>query len=588
MVALLATFAAAARAAAPSPPPAPAWVGRSNANAQVLVTAMAKVSPEEAGFFGVTGMDERITDFSPGFDERARAAFREAVATLEPRLATEQDAAVRQDLQILIDRARLQMRGDSLERALAVPYGNLTQLVYLGLQSLLDDQIPAARRAAAVTRLKRYAGQDAGYAPITVLVQARVREALARPGRIGPFRGEVERDLGVNATYRKGIRALLEKYQLPGWQAAMDSLDHQLEAYDAFVRAEVLPRAREDFRLPPALYAHALEQTGVDMPVGELTSRATASFREIQNQMQALAPLVAKAHGWTATDYRDVIKAMKQQQLAGDAILAHYQGRIRDVEEVIRRERIVTLPARPAQVKLATAAETADIPAPHLQPPRLIGNTGERATFVLPLNMPAPGKALQFDDFTFEAASWTLTAHECRPGHELQFSSVIEKGVSLARALFAFNSVNVEGWGLYAEAEMQPYEPLDAQLVTLQHRLLRAARAGLDPGLQAGTVTRDQALRVLEEDVVLSEAMATQEVQRYTFLAPGQATAYFVGYNRLLEIRAEAERMLAHAFDRQTFNDFVVGQGLLPPALLRRAVQEQFVPERLAAAKRAG
>ena len=69
----------------------------------------------------------------------------------------------------------------------------------------------------------------------------------------------------------------------------------------------------------------------------------------------------------------------------------------------------------------------------------------------------APARRLE--DFTFDAATWTLTAHEARPGHELQFASMVENGVSLARALFAFNSVNVEGWALYAEAETQPYLP---------------------------------------------------------------------------------------------------------------------------------
>jgi uncharacterized protein (DUF885 family) len=209
----------------------------------------------------------------------------------------------------------------------------------------------------------------------------------------------------------------------------------------------------------------------------------------------------------------------------------------------------------------------------------MIGNTGEKGTFVLPLRIPAgPGEEeKQFDDFTFEAASWTLTAHEGRPGHELQFSAVVEKGVSIARALFAMNSVNAEGWGLYAEAELQPYEPLEGQFVALQHRLLRAARAFLDPGLQLGTLSRDQAYRVLREEVGLSDAMATQEVERYTFWAPGQATAYFVGYNRLLEIRADAERELAARFDRQAFNDFILAQGLLPPRLLRKAVMDEFV-----------
>src|SRR6267142_1123196 len=119
--------------------------------------------------------------------------------------------------------------------------------------------------------------------------------------------------------------------------------------------------------------------------------------------------------------------------------------------------------------------------------------------------------------------------------------------------------------------------PPDGQLISLQHRLLRSARAYLDPELQAGVVTPEQAKEILMKDVVLSDAMATQEVERYTWRAPGQATAYFVGYNRLLEIRADAERALGPRFDRQRFNDFVLAQGMVPPRLLRKAVAEEFV-----------
>jgi uncharacterized protein (DUF885 family) len=240
----------------------------------------------------------------------------------------------------------------------------------------------------------------------------------------------------------------------------------------------------------------------------------------------------------------------------------------------------VTLPSRPMDIQLSSEAEAAAIPAPNMQPPRMIGNTGERGVFKLPLKIPgAPGETdKQYDDFTFEAASWTLTAHEGRPGHELQFSSVVERGASLARTLFAFNSVNVEGWGLYAEAELLPYEPLEGQLIALQHRLLRNARAFLDPGLQLGTITRDEAYRVLREDVCTSDAMATQEVERYMFWAPGQAPSYFDGYSRLLEIRQDAQRALGSRFDRKRFNDFVLSQGMVPPTLLSKAVNEEFTP----------
>ena len=575
------TAAAPAGAATAQPsvgPAGPAWVQRSNANAMVVLGMIARFVPEQASMFGVPGLDQEIIDIKPGYEERGRQAGAEAIATLQQKLASEKEAPVRQDLEIMIGTVRQRMEGDSLTRALLLPYVDVNGTVFQGIKTLLGDQIAAERRPAALVRIKRYAGLEPGYTPIAKLAEDHLREKLADPALLGPSKEELESDLRSGPTYLKGIGDLCKKYQVAGYEEPLATLTKQLDDYGAFLRASLMPRARADFRQPPALYAYSLKGYGVDMPLNELVGRAQASFEEIQTQMESLAPLVAKEKGWTVTDYRDVIKELKKKQLVGDAILPHYQQRVKDIEAIIRREHIVTLPARDMAIRMATDAETAAIPAPHMDPPRLIGNTGEKGTFILPMHVPAAQGKLDFDDFTFEADSWTLTAHEGRPGHELQFSTMTEKGVSIPRALFAFNSTNAEGWGLYSEAEMQPYEPLDGQLMTLQNRLLRAARAILDPGLQAGTVTKDQAMRVLRQDVCCSEAMATQEVERYTFRAPGQATSYFVGYNRLLETRSEAQRALGDRFNRQAFNDFVLSQGLLPPTLLRKAVEEDFIP----------
>jgi uncharacterized protein (DUF885 family) len=73
----------------------------------------------------------------------------------------------------------------------------------------------------------------------------------------------------------------------------------------------------------------------------------------------------------------------------------------------------------------------------------------------------------------------------------MPFSSIIETGVSLARAIYAFNSANVEGWGLYAEAITKPCMPLEGQLISLQYRLMRAARMFLDPMLNLGMISQD-------------------------------------------------------------------------------------------------
>jgi hypothetical protein len=557
------------------------WVTRSNENTRILLALQAKFSPESAGQTGFEGVDEQIFDLKPQINERQRQAYREAAQQLRARLKAEKDPLVRQDLEILIKAADDTVRGSLINEKYYIPYFNLPRALFFGLRTLLDDQIPPQRRKAALVRLRKYAGIEPGYTPIAKLAEDRSRERLNQRGLLGPAKIEVDKDLATQNFYVNGIQQLFEKYKIEGYQEPFSKLKQQLASYEQFVRKEIVPRARSDFRLAPEDYAFTLEQVGVDIPPAELAGKAHAAFTDIQKQMKIVAAQVAKEKGWNFTDYRDVIRELKKDQIVGDAILPHYKTRLKDLEEIIRRERLVSLPAREARIRLASEAESASVPAPNMRPPRLVGNKGEQGEFVLPLNIPAPPGSKQatqkFDDFTYSAASWTLTAHEARPGHELQFAAMIEHGVSDARAVYAFNSTNVEGWGLYAEAIAKPFMPAEGQLVSLAARLQRAARAFLDPELQAGKVTPEEAKRILMQDVVLSEAMANQEVERYTFRSPGQATAYFYGYTRLSELRNEVENSLGDKFNQQEFHDYILSQGLLPPNLLRKAVLERFV-----------
>lgn len=556
----------------------PAWVARSNQNSQLLVAIMARYAPEAAASEGVPGLDEQISMLPPEQSERFRRDIAVARIELQKRLAAEKDALVRQDLEILIAEADRNIRSSEADERNLLPYTDVAGTIFFGMQSLLDDQITAARRPAAVVRLRKYTGLESGYEPLTTQAELRFREKLNTPGLVGPAKAEVEKNLENTNAYVTGIGLLLEKYKLSGYQDAFAKLKEQLASYDDFVRAEVLPKARSDFRLPPELYTIALANYGIDYTPDELTRLAHQMFTELQNQMQTIAAKIAKERNLPSSDYRDVIGALKKDQIPGDQVLPYYQKRLGEIEAIIRREHLVTLPDRPAIIRLATAAETAQQPAPHMVPPPLINNHGERGQFVLPLETTGQGGVtLKYDDFNFAAASWTLTSHEARPGHELQFDVMVERGVSLARALFAFNSTNVEGWGLYSEWMMLPFMPDDAKLVSLDYRLLRAARAFLDPELQQGKVTPEQAMQVLEKDVVCSLAFATEEVERFTFRMPGQAPSYFDGYTRMIEIRLVAEKALGPKFDAQRFHDFILSQGLLPPNLLRKAVMEDFV-----------
>jgi uncharacterized protein (DUF885 family) len=556
------------------------WIKQSNVYTNMLLEVQLEHLPEQGSHEGLVKFDARISNPTLADELRQRQELKTVLAKIKTAEPTVTDKNIQEDLDILQKAFELQFRTEDFELQHEVPFYNASAAIFQGLRGLLDDQVAAQRRPAALIRLRKYAGMEPGHTPFTEILKSREREQIAKPGVIYPSKDAVETELGRNSNYVEGIPALFKKYQLEGWEPAYEKLQEQLIGYDAWVKENILPKARTDFRLPPQRYALALEGYGIDIPPAKIAAMAHAAFVQYQGEMAPLAAQVAKTRGFAASDYRSVIAQLKKQQIAGDAILPFYEGRLHEIEKIVAAKNLVTLPERPAIIRLATAAETVRNPAPHMSPPPFVHNTGQRGEFVLPLNIPSAtgGAEDKYDDFTFDAVAWTLTAHEARPGHELQFDSMVEHGVSLARALYAFNSTNVEGWGLYAEYIMQPYEPAEGQLLTLQLRLLRAARAFLDPELQSGKVTPEQAYAVLEQDVMLSHAFAKEEVERFTFRTPGQANSYFYGYTRLLALRKETEARLKAKFDQKKFHDFLLAQGLLPPDLMRAAVLAEFIP----------
>jgi uncharacterized protein (DUF885 family) len=571
---LLMVFALASQSAVAADAP---WIEESNQNAEVLLEVLARYQPEAAADLGVQGYDEAVMDLKPGVVQRQDRDLQTAIENLEQRRSKATDKRVQQDLDILIDAARDQRQTLALTEKHLLPFFDLTQSIFGGFQNILDARVAKDRHAAALVRLRRYVGAEKGYEPIAKLARDRYEEAAQNTALLGPWNKEAQQYLDNQARYLDGIEDLLKQSGLKGWQKDLRTLRKQLDEYAAWVRSSVLPRARATNQLPPEIYADNLKSFGVEMQPQELMERAQASYMQTREELQSLSRQVAAQRKWSFNDYREVLRELKKERIDQSNLMPFYRNRLSQLEDIVRKERIVTLPERDAVIRLATEAESAASPAPHIDPPRLVGNTGEPAEFVLPLANPNAAPGTVMDDFIFDAISWTLTAHEARPGHELQFAAMLERGVSTARVVFAFNSANIEGWALYAEAVMKKHLPLEGQIGSLQARLMREARAFLDPMLNLGMIQPDAAKRFLMEQVVLSEPMAQQEIDRYTFRAPGQATAYFYGYTKLNALRTQVELAMGERFDQQSYHDFIVNQGLLPFEVLERVVREEFV-----------
>lgn len=554
------------------------WIDESNRYAMEVLAAAAAYQPESIAGYGLEQYDADIIDLGPKLYERKMASSKALQARLQSALATEKNPRVKQDLEIMLRAITEEAESQRIERKYLIPYYNLHELLYGSFNSILDPRNDRARYTSALDRLRKYTGREKGFRPLTELAREASAARFADKSLVGPYKGQLEADLANAPRMIAGIEALFRDAELTGWEKDFALLKEQLAAYKTWLESDMQPRARTSNLLPEAVYADQLKGYGVQSSPAELIARGQYSYQLIRSEMKALAWQIATKKGWKDRDLISVIRAMKREQVPQAELLDLYKKRLAEVETIIRREDLVTLPDREASIRLATEAESAAIPASFMSPPQLINNTGQYGEFVLVTSNPGlEGDAALMDDWSHDAMTWALTVHEARPGHELQFSRLVEDGTSLARAIFAFNSANAEGWGLYAESIMQEYLPLEGQLFNLYTRLMRAARMFLDPMVNTGQLSHEDVVTFLTTQAAMSLPMASSEADRYTFRAPGQATSYYYGYMSLMQLRTEVEIALGEDFNQREFHDFVLRQGLLPPELLREAVLDRFV-----------
>jgi len=182
-----------------------------------------------------------------------------------------------------------------------------------------------------------------------------------------------------------------------------------------------------------------------------------------------------------------------------------------------------------------------------------------------------------------------LTLHEAVPGHHLQIAIAQElRDVPNFRRFGGYTAF-VEGWGLYAESlgpEIGLYRDTYSKFGQLTYEMWRAIRLVVDTGMHAKGWTRDQAIRLFQQNTGKTQHDIEVEVDRY-IAWPGQALAYKLGELKIKELRAYATQQLGDQFDLRDFHDQVLGAGPLPLSVLdariRQWVAEQHGKQKQAA-----
>ena len=168
-----------------------------------------------------------------------------------------------------------------------------------------------------------------------------------------------------------------------------------------------------------------------------------------------------------------------------------------------------------------------------------------------------------------------LAYHEGIPGHHMQIAIAQElEGVPKFRKFGGYTAYS-EGWGLYSEflpKEMGFYQDPYSDFGRLAMELWRAGRLVVDTGLHDKKWSREQAIDWLVENTPNPKNDIDKAIERYIVM-PGQATAYKIGMNKIVELREDAKSELGDNFDIREFHDVVLASGPVPLNILQERVE---------------
>jgi uncharacterized protein (DUF885 family) len=169
-----------------------------------------------------------------------------------------------------------------------------------------------------------------------------------------------------------------------------------------------------------------------------------------------------------------------------------------------------------------------------------------------------------------------LAFHEGIPGHHMQIAIAQELDSIPMFRKFSSYTAYTEGWGLYSELipkEIGFYKDPYSDFGRLAMELWRSCRLVVDTGIHAKKWTREEGIAYYKENTPNAESDCVKMVERHIVM-PGQATAYKIGMNKIVELREEAKVQLGEDFDIREFHDVVLTNGAVPLNVLEEMVQE--------------
>ncbi|MFO1042307.1 MAG: DUF885 domain-containing protein [Planctomycetaceae bacterium] len=553
--------------------------------AKSYIDESPSLSPSGATSLGDHRFDQQLDDVSPAARQRQRDFCRKYLEQLKKIDRTRLSRDNQVDYRLL----EHSLHGDlwALETLQdwawnPIHYTQLTGGAIYGLMA--REFAPIEQRLTSVAaRLEQYPR----------LFQ-QIRETL-EPSRVPPIHAEtaIKQNRGVLSIIDNMVRphlASLPDASRDRLVKAIAKTTEEVERHQKWLEDEMLPKAKGDARLGPALYDQKLAFTlGTSLTRADIRERAEFEIRRVRSEMYAIArglqPDAQLPDTPTPEQQQKAILASLEKAYAEiparDGVVPAARESLKIATDFVRKHDLVTIPPDPLDIivmpefQRGVSVAYCDSPGPL--------EVGQK-TFYAVAPLPSDWSDAQCNSFLREyniRSIHNLTVHEAIPGHFLQLAHA-NRSPNRLRALLS-SGVFVEGWACYTEQMMSEEGFLDRdplmRLVTLKWYLRVISNALLDQSFHVDGIRREEAMRLMMHDTFQEEREAAGKWIRAQVTST-QLSTYFVGYQEHRDLRNAAKSAWGKDFTLKRYHDGAISFGSPPVRFVKALLLNQPVPEK--------
>ena len=532
-----------------------------------LIFRYDPASGTQAGFHRY---DALMPTLSRAEVDEQTAATRKFIAEVEAFDPRGLSPSVTADRELMLSQLRSQLLGLENIRMWEKNPDSYTSYATSAIFTIMSRTFapPAERMKSAIAREKL----------IPRMLQS-ARENLKNPPEIYTSVA-LEQLPGIESFFEKDVPAAFTKVKdaalLAEFKRTNQAVVDALKSYETFLKNDVLPRSKGDFRIGADNYRHKLlYDEMVDTPLDRLLQVGYDDLHRNQAELKRIAAQIDPSRPVEA-----ILQDLENDHPTADKLLASFRDVLGGLRDFIETKHIVTIPSKVPPTVEETPPFMRALTSASMDTPGAYEKVAKEAFFnvTLPEKSWSPREIEEHMEGYNRGTIASTAIHEVYPGHYVQFLWM-QNAPSKVRKLLGANS-NAEGWAHYCEQMMidEGYGngDLKLRLGQLQDALLRNARFIVGIEMHTGQMTFEQGIDFFVKEGMQTRTNGERETKRGT--SDPTYLYYTLGKLEILKLRADYRKMRGASFTLQDFHDNFMRQGWPPIKIVRRAMLKNDSP----------